>query len=164
MSLFENISFINEGEQAEEYLQKKQNSINSKRSEDKKRYGSLDYEYAGDRSKAIGTRSKSNLNKGEHIERNPRFDSARKIKEYRDKYPDAVPERLSKNEKDLVNAEEKNKKASEYAKKVADSRAEIDYHEKSPQWHKVYDSAYRKYTSTHRHESGIFESVSFINE
>ena len=163
MYLFENISFINEGEQAEEYFKRKQEKLNADKAKDDKysvKRASSDRLEAGSRTAILNPDS---------TYQNPKYDDFRKAKKTHDKYkkefPDAVPKFYHKDEKDYTHDKEKDANARRYADRLLDNDKNHEFINRySAEYNKAHDAARRHYRRTHRHESGIFESVSFINE
>lgn len=195
MSFYMNMGagVLNEGEQAEEYLKKKQDAIDKQKSDDEKRYGSNyeKYDYYDEKryqsgNKSQNTRIDYNGNKRDYSnqplyrdksqnnpsDNNPRFDSARDIKEHRKRYPDAVPQSKTKIEKEYDKAKNKDAKAKEYADRVASKYLTREkkavgggkYDLENPTYAKAADAARRHYRRTHKHECGIFAEACFIGE
>ena len=147
MSIFKNVSFMNEGEQVEEYLRKKQEKIDAEKDEDERRYGKnrevYDWDYqtryssgsrtgqlpiwkVRDSEKQGHEYSEKDKERTDHdpISRNPRFkktmERQERMDELKKKYPDAVPKNTStKADEDLAKAKDKHERELNYANKLA---------------------------------------------
>ena len=163
-----------EGKQAEEYLRNKQKQITSRKADETEKlahkYGGSTggvYYQQGDRSvhtqdgilyTSSGKRS-GRIDKNRTATNNPAYSSAHRMRDYRSKYPDAMPNTKSKNEKELEKAERKERAALKYGFDVAKKRIS---NPDSPRFQIAADAARRHYRRTHKNESTIFSDIEII--
>ena len=163
-----------EGKQAEEYLRNKQKQITSRKADETEKLvhkyggstGHVHYQQ-GDRSVhqqngelyTSGGKCSGKIHTHRTADNNPAYSSAHRMRDYRSKYPDAMPNTKSKNEKELEKAESKERAALKYGvdaalKKIGngnDSKFQI-----------AADAARRHYRRTHKNESTIFSDIDII--
>ncbi len=158
-----------EGQQAEEYLKRKQEDNLNKYLKDN--HDDVD-KYAPDKYGTDGKKGrraqfdfdvykKGTAYKQYSADRNPRFNTAREIENHRREYGDVMPKSKSKSEKELDKAREKDDNANKYAEKVISSKKSLnngDIHNLN----RAADAARRHYRRTHKNEASIFEQIEFI--
>lgn len=166
--LFNYINFLNEGEQAEEYMKKKKAEREEREKaeyeEDKKNAKRADINWRGGQS---GKFNQSDMD--------PKLQKGKSMSDLRQRYPDDMPKTKSSSEKAYDDMRSKEKRAREYAttmsRKEVDRRYAdkhntdvVDPYDNPTEYNKMYDMFYRKKMKELKHESGIFESVTFLNE
>ena len=180
-----------EGQQAEEYLKRKQEAKKKQADEEKAKYGENyeKYDYYGEKNYRPGTRSQDtkidyNGNKKDYSEdsgyrrksdnnpsyNNPRFNAARDMEEHRKKYSDVMPSKKTKTEIEYDKAKAKDVAAKEYADRVAHKYLTREkkavgggyYDLENPEYAAAADAARKHYRKTHKLESGIFAECVLI--
>lgn len=167
---------ILEGQQAEEYLKRKQEEKYEKEEDEE-----LNKDHKYGRVTGGGTRGQykskyndydmgvaKNNERKKSFDYNPKFKTAKEIEEHRKKYGDVMPNKLSKSEKDLAKAREKENNSEEYADKTLRNRFRSYYttdkaeKEDRQKMNLAADAARRHYRRTHKNEASIFEQIEFI--
>lgn len=171
MSFYMNFGAINEGEQAEAYLKRKQERINSERENDKNRYGSVRVTNSdGDKGYQSGSRStqepswdarnngnykndedrsKESNKDHDYVKRNPKYSGVEerrnRMAELQKKYPDAMPKNTRNSKDDEYDkAVEKRNKELDYANKVAHKYADKNASAYRPGEYQIATADYAK--------------------
>ena len=159
MDIFNRISFLNEGQQRDEHVRKRQDEKDKLNLEKQKRVGTLIKKHIRltDNQGGYNTSAK-----------NPKFDKARKIQDYRYRHPGVLPSRLTSEEKKLEKARRLDDAAERYAKMQAHrfNKTDMQGNEysvnlRNPDYLTAYDAAFKHYKKLHR-ESTIFDKVKFL--
>lgn len=191
---------ILEGEQAEEYLRKKKEVKNKeKESIENDRHGHDFINNYGNKGFTAGPRSamrprhdKESIDDyykhfsrrdhtgyyphrtPSHVERDPKYATARGLEEKRTRYSDVMPSRKTPSELELNKAREKEAKEVAYGDKVAKNHIKLDTsdsygyshgnaYKSNYKYAVAADAARRHYRKTHKHEAtDIFSSIKFI--
>ncbi len=171
MSIFSNIAFIHEGEQAEEYLRKKQEKIDKEKEKDAKRYGTMERDSDGGVYYSAGSRYKVDVIDTKDPKLRKAIEHGNRMEELREKYPNAVPKNATKKDEEILDrAERRFENEKTYGDRIATKRFgdpdDINSIKKAQAYGSASDAACRYYRRHVRgkNESSIFESVQFLNE